>query len=260
MDVPAQIRSGLRSQGLPPPSLAWIQNAMPNRTPLPPLQALIATVRTRFLATDLTNSALFDSLPPVLPPNASSPEAKEAMLNCDILVQVLDIDNLSKSKWEQVEELEAIARGEQTKGREIIRLANGDEHDESGLDGPVQQSTAGDAERPGPQIRGGSAISTTFGNTATKASTHRLVLQDCKGQKVHGLELKRIDKIGIGSLNIGEKILLKRGAIVARGTLLLEPTTCIILGGKVEVWQKVWVESRLSRLREAVGAESNNVP
>ncbi|KAF2965732.1 hypothetical protein GQX73_g7852 [Xylaria multiplex] len=253
MDWPAQIRSGLQSQGLPPPAIAWIQTAMPNRTPLPPLPALIATVKTRFLAADLTNPALFDSPSPAFPPNASNPEIKEVKLTWDIPVQVLDIENLSKSKWEQVEELEAIARGEQTRGREVIRLPTGNEEDEFAVDSQATQSAVNGNERPG---RAPSANAT---NATTKSSTHRLVLQDCKGQKVYGLELKRIDRIGIGSLSIGEKIILKRGAILARGTLLLDPMTCTILGGKVEAWQKDWVEGRLARLREAVGAENRNV-
>ncbi|KAI1819916.1 hypothetical protein F4861DRAFT_97961 [Xylaria intraflava] len=258
MDLTAQISSGLRSQGLPPPSSAWIRAALPNRNPLPPLQALVATVKTRFLATDLTNPALFSSPPPAFPPNLSSPEVQEVKLNNDVLVQVLDIDNLSKSKWDQVEELETIARGEQTRGREIIRLTTGNEDEEDGVDGQATQAADNNAERLGPQGRGGSAASANTANAATKSSTHRLVLQDCKGQKVHGLELKRIDRIGTGTLNIGEKIILKRGTTVARGALLLEPTTCTILGGKVEAWQKFWVESRLSRLREAVGADNRN--
>ncbi|KAJ2995105.1 hypothetical protein NUW58_g1366 [Xylaria curta] len=252
MDLPAQIRSGLQGQGLPPPSIAWIKTAMPNRNPLPPLPALIATVKTRFLAADLTNPALFDSPAPAFPPNASNPEVREVKLTWDIPVQVLDIENLSKSKWEQVEELEAIARGEQTRGREIIRLPTGDEEDEFAVDGQATQSAINGPERPGLQGKGGSAPA------ATRSSTHRLVLQDCKGQRLYGLELKRIDRIGIGTLNIGEKFILKRGAILARGMLLLDPATCTILGGKVEAWQKDWVEGRLTRLREAVEADGRD--
>ncbi|KAI1424166.1 RecQ mediated genome instability protein Rmi1 [Xylaria sp. FL1777] len=258
MDLPAQIRSGLQSQGLPPPSLAWIQSAMPNRNPLPPLPALIATVKTRFLAADLTSPALFDSPSPAFPSNPSNPEVREVKLTWDIPVQVLDIENLSKSKWEQVEELEAIARGEQTRGREIVRLPTGSEEDGFAVDGQATQLTVNGVERPAVQGRGGSAASVTTANAVSKTSTHRLVLQDCKGQKLYGLELKRIDRIGIGSLNIGEKITLKKGATLARGTILLEATTCAILGGKVEAWQKDWVEGRLARLREAVGADSHN--
>ncbi|KAI1489977.1 hypothetical protein F5X96DRAFT_580834 [Biscogniauxia mediterranea] len=258
MDMTTQIRLGLQNQGLPSPSLSWIQSAMPTRNPLPPLPALTATVKTRFLATDLTHPGLLEPSAPALPPNLANPEAKEVHLSQDVLVQVLDIDNLSKSKWEQVEELEAIARGEQTRGREIIRLPTGNDEDEGFGD---TQSVAA-SERPATAAAagrgGGASAAAAQVTSASKYSTHRLVLQDRTGQKIYGLELKRIERIGISTLNIGEKLLLKRGATVARGTVLLEPATCVILGGKVEAWNKAWMEGRLARLREAVGADSRN--
>ncbi|RYP80352.1 hypothetical protein DL769_002501 [Monosporascus sp. CRB-8-3] len=256
MDLSHQIQTGLGNQGLPVPTINWIQGVMSARNPPPPLPALIATARSRLLAADLTNPALLEASAPAFPPNLGSAQVQESKLPCDIVVQVLDIDNLSKSKWEQVEELEAIARGEQTRGREIIRLPTGNEADnEEGDDSSATQSVSGGGGRPpGAAGRAGTASA----NAASKNSTHRLVLQDCRGQKVYALELRRIEKIGIGTLNIGEKIMLKRGATVARGVVLLEPATCVVLGGKVEVWQKAWLEGRLARLKEAVGADQRN--
>ncbi|KAI1464844.1 uncharacterized protein F4812DRAFT_142211 [Daldinia caldariorum] len=243
-ELQAQIRATLQNQGLSVPSLTWIQSAMPNRNPLPPLPVLVATIKTRLLAADLTTPGLFDSPSPALPSNLGNPEVKEVKLPRDVPVQVLDIDNLSKSKWDQVEELEAIARGEQTRGREIIRLpTGGNEEDEDG--GAVSQGAAANAN-----------AANSAAAAAARNATHRLVLQDCKGQKVHGLELKRIDRIGIGSLNIGEKMILKRGTTVARGVVLLEPTTCAVLGGKVDAWHRAWTEGRLVRLKESVAADA----
>ncbi|KAI1137712.1 hypothetical protein F5Y05DRAFT_385979 [Hypoxylon sp. FL0543] len=248
-DLAVQIRASLTSQGLPTPSLAWIQSAMPNRNPLPPLPALVATIKTRLLAADLTNPALLELPAPSFPPNLGSPEVQESRLTRDIPVQVLDIDNLSKSKWQQVEELESIARGEQTRGREIIRLPTSNQGEED--DGSVSENT------PAATGRNAAANANTANGAATSSSgTHRLVLQDCRGQKIHGLELRRIERIGIGTLNIGEKMMLKSGTKVARGVVLLEPATCVILGGKVEAWQKAWVDGRLTRLKEAVGADA----
>ncbi|KAI2469055.1 hypothetical protein F4781DRAFT_395624 [Annulohypoxylon bovei var. microspora] len=249
-DLPAQIRASLLSQGLPIPSLAWIQSALPNRNPLPPLPALVATVKTRLLAADLTNAALLEPPGPSFPPNLGNPEVKEIKLPRDVPVQVLDIDNLTKSKWEQVEELEAIARGEQTRGREVIRLPMGNEDDDDAGVGDSTPSTQATTGR-------NAALNASIANAAaaSKGATHRLVLQDCKGQKAHAIELRRVDRIGVGTLNIGEKMMIKRGATVARGILLLEPATCVVLGGKVEAWQKAWVDGRLARLKEAVGAD-----
>ncbi|KAI0107375.1 hypothetical protein F4776DRAFT_424193 [Hypoxylon sp. NC0597] len=255
VDIAAQIRSNLRSQGLPTPSVAWIQSAMPNRNPLPPLPALVATVKTRLLAADLTTPALFDHPTPSFPPNLGYPQVQETNLDHDVPVQVLDIESLSRSKWEQVEEIESIMRGERTRGREIIRLPTRNEDDDNDNDGGVSESVPAAMQSA---TERNAAINATIAAAAATSSygTHRLVLQDCKGQKIHGLELKRIERIGVGTLNIGEKMILKRGTKVARGVILLEPTTCVILGGKVEAWQKAWIDGRLARLREAVGADA----
>ncbi|KAK8088151.1 RecQ mediated genome instability protein Rmi1 [Apiospora hydei] len=250
MDLAAQIRSGLQRQGLPTPTLEWVQAVLPNRNPMPPLQALIATAKARLMVVDITNGTVLDASAPALSPNLSNMEVVETKLSRDVLVQVLDIDNLTKSKWEQVEELEAIARGEQTRGREMIRLpAAGEDDDEVSYSSASTQALS---SAPG-GARGGNGASAT-----PKNSTHRLVLQDCKGQKVHGLELHRIERIGIGTMNIGEKILLKKGATVARGMVLLEPTNCTILGGKVEAWQKAWFDNRLARLKEAIESQGRD--
>ncbi|KAI1770971.1 hypothetical protein F4818DRAFT_430761 [Hypoxylon cercidicola] len=243
-NIPIQIRAGLQSQGIPAPLLAWIQGAMPNRNPLPPLPALIATVKTRLLAADLTTPAIFEQPTPSFPPNLHNPEVKEVKLSNDVVVQVLDIENISRSKWEQVEDLEAIARGEQTRGREIIRLNENENENEESSDRAAAAAAA--------TVRPGAANA-----AASKNATHRLLLQDCRGQTLHGLELKRVERVGIGTLSIGEKLLLRRGATVARGVVLLEPAACVVLGGKVEAWHRTWVEGRLARLKEAAGADAD---
>ena len=277
MDLKAQIRAGLQSQGFPIlPSPDWIQTALLNRTPVPPLPALIASAKARLLAADLTKldpgpgstSAARAAFPPAL---AAQVQVREARLPRDVVVQVLDVENLSRSKWEQVEELEAVARGEQTRGREVVRLpVSGGANDDDGVvvdgDGPTQQqqqpTPAPSAARAG---GAGAGFGGGSGSGVPRNATHRFVLQDCSGQKVHGLELKRLDRSSPAATvttaggaippNIGEKILLREGAVVARGVVLLDPATCSVLGGKVEAWQRAWVDDRLVRLKEAVGIE-----
>lgn len=233
MSLSAQIKTQLQSLNLPPPSQPWLQALISARDPPPPLPSLVMTAKTRLLASDLTTPGLLDpdSVQAVSLPNGiTDPALKDTRLSRHVYVQVTDIEDLAKSRWEQVEELEAIERGEQTRGREIIRLPT------NGADAEEAQNGTGDGPEPratGP--RGGAAQSGTATAASNKA-THRLVLQDCKGQKVYGIELTRIPKIAIGSLNIGEKILLKQGAVVARGSVLLEPATCHILGGKIDAW------------------------
>lgn len=222
------------------------------------------TAKTRLLATDLTTPGLLD--PSILtsiclPAGITNQDVKETRLTRDVYVQILDIENLSKSRWEQVEELEAIERGEQTRGREVIRLpVGGDENNENEHEAgneppaaaqPLAQRNQG---RAGGTASAGAPTNASAANGTSKNATHKLVLQDCKGQRAYGLELKRMERIAIGKTNIGEKLLLKRGTVVARGVILLEPTSCEVLGGKVEAWQKSWVEGRLARLRQAVGA------
>lgn len=183
----------------------------------------------------------------------------------DVVVQVLDIEDVNRSKWEAVEELEALGRGEGTRGREVVRLPLGGDDDggEEGVGEGTQQLLLGGGQNQGGQQAGGggqggragSGAAAAAGGGGSKNSTHKLVVQDCKGQKVHAIELKRVERLVVGKTMIGEKILLKAGTIVARGVVLLDPAQCVVLGGKVEAWHRAWVEGRLARLREAVGAE-----
>ncbi|KAJ2898404.1 hypothetical protein MKZ38_003956 [Zalerion maritima] len=235
----------VQAQGLPRPADSWATSLIQSRNPAPPFPALVATAKSRLLASDWTTAGLLDANSTIsFPANIASANVQQTRLSHNVYVQVLDIENLSKSRWEQVEELEAIERGEQTRGREIIRLPTGNDDNEVSDIGSTQATQALGAT----QIGGRQAAANA---AAAKNWTHRLVIQDCKGQKVFGLELGRIDRISIGSTNIGEKALIKAGTSIARGTLLLEPTNCQFFGGKVEVWQKDWLEKRLGRLKEA---------
>ena len=69
-----------------------------------------------------------------------------------------------------------------------------------------------------------------------------------------GIELKRVEGVGVG-MCIGCKILIK-GAVIARGMVLLEPDTASVVGGKVEHLQRKWRERRKAELKgqlEAAG-------
>ncbi|KAK0625294.1 hypothetical protein B0T17DRAFT_578137 [Bombardia bombarda] len=255
MDLATQLQSALRTQSLPLPSLPWLRTLVTTRTPPPPLASLIATARTRILASDLTTTNLLDPTyadSHAFPPNTTTATAaatpstqQQQQLSHDVVVQILDLENLNRSRWEQVEELEAIDRGEQTRGRHIIRLpTENSESQDDGGDAAATQTQAGAATQAARESE-----------KQTKNATHKLVLQDCKGQKVYAIELKRLERIAVGKTNIGEKVLLKRGMTIARGVLLLEPANCLVLGGKVEAWHKVWAEGRLARLRGEVGAD-----
>lgn len=142
------------------------------------------------------------------------------------MVQVLELEDMSKSRWEQIEAIEALERGEGTKGREIIRVAPAEENEETDVD----------------INRGG--------------GPHKLLLQDAKGARIFGIELRSVEGVGL-AMSIGAKLVLKN-ASVARGVVLLEPTTTTMLGGKIEELHKAWKENRKIDLRAAI--EANEQP
>ncbi|KAH8886485.1 hypothetical protein GQ53DRAFT_750725 [Thozetella sp. PMI_491] len=255
MDISAQLIPVLTGQSLPIPSRAWLNGIIANRNPPPPVNSLVATARIRLLAADLTTPGLLDSAYIAghsFPTNLANPETQQTRLGRDVVVQVLDIEDISRSRWEQVEDLEAIERGEQTRGREIIRLPAGGEEESGEVERGDEAATQvlGQTQTQS----GGASRQRDRAEAVRKNATHKLVLQDCKGQKVFALELKRVESIAIGKTNIGEKMLLRSWTTVSRGMVLLDPAICVSLGGKVEAWQKSWVEGRLARLREAAAA------
>ncbi|KAM0552033.1 hypothetical protein ACHAPJ_008143 [Fusarium lateritium] len=238
MDINGQLRASILAQNLPHPSTTFLNSLTTARSPPLPLPSLLATAKARLLAADITSSALINtSAIQSLPPDADSAESRERRLPRPVHVQVLDIENLALSRWEQVEEMEAVARGETTRGREVVRVTAEDD-DDNVAEGPTQ--------------RPGGTRNTTGSKPAGKNATHKLVLQDSKGTKVYALELRRIDSVGVGKTQIGEKILLKSGTVIARGMVLLEPDKCVMLGGKIEAWQKTWADGRLARLKEEI--------
>lgn len=153
-------------------------------------------------------------------------------------MQVLDIEDLGRSKWEQIESLESERNGELKKGREIIRLPPSDDADPSSALTQIQPSTAPSTP-------------------ASSKGPFKLLLQDHKGTTIHGFELARLNlPPGTAGISIGCKILLRKGAKVARGMVLLEPGTVLVFGGKIEGLDKAWREGRETRLRREVEADA----
>ena len=134
-------------------------------------------------------------------------------------MQVLSVEDMSKSRWEQIEAIEALERGEGTKGREIIRVAAPEEGEE---------------------------------NVKGDGGPHKLALQDAKGTRIYGIELKGVEGVGLG-MSMGCKMVL-RNVVVARGVVLLEPGTTTVLGGKIEGLHKAWKEGRKAELKAAIEA------
>lgn len=211
------------------PSQAWLTNFLITQKATTPIPALTGSASFRLLASDIAKS-LDRNASGAFPNDVSNINFKERKLQGQIVTQVLGVEDMSKSRWEQIEAIEALERGEGQKGREIIRVVQTEEADNAGT---------------GVQKGGG---------------PHKLLLQDVLGNTVYGIELRDVEGLGLG-MSIGCKILLKN-AVVARGVILLEPATTKILGGKIVGLHKAWKENRKTELKTAIeaseaGAERN---
>ncbi|OCL11627.1 DUF1767-domain-containing protein [Glonium stellatum] len=202
-----------------PPSSIWLQSFLPTVRASIPLPALQKTALFRLLASDITQS-LERTRSLLFPADIHDAHIKERKLVGPIVCQVLDVEDIGRSRWSQVEALEAAERGEGTKGREVIRVIPSDE-----------QGAGCDVE--------------------ASAGPHKLLLQDAQGTRVYGMELQTIEGINVG-MSIGTKLILK-GVTVARGMVLLEPQSVNVLGGRIEQLHKEWKDTRKERLKVAAG-------
>lgn len=229
------ISSALEQLGYPKPSQDWLQSLLTSRV-VPPVPALIATAKIKLSRLDLLTPDLFssDSLPSsYLPPNIAQPGNKETILKGPVVLQVLEIYDIGKSKWEQIEAIEAIERGEKTKGREIIR------------DIPDPESeNAEDAFAA--SIREGKG-----GN-----GPHKLLLQDYKGTQMYGMEVGPVAKHGI-IMAIGCKVVV-RNLAVARGVAMLDANNTTVLGGEIKELNEKWIKERKQMLQDAMPKKDGN--
>jgi RecQ-mediated genome instability protein 1 len=240
----AQLTHSLTTQGLPTPHPSFLTPILTigvqKKTPL---AGVTATAKLRLLCADLSLPGILASTPPpsVLPANITDVQIAARKLDRDVVVQVLDVEDIGKSKWEQIELLESERKGETVKGREIIRVVPSEENQQpsSAATQAIGTQTAGNAGQGG------------------KEGPYKLLMQDCKGNRVYGFELTKVAGIGYPpGMRIGCKILLKRGSQVARGMVLLEPERTVVLGGKIEELDKAWREGWEQRLREQVDKEA----
>ncbi|KAE9369386.1 hypothetical protein N431DRAFT_427541 [Stipitochalara longipes BDJ] len=239
----AQLTHSLTTQGLPTPHPSFLTpilaTGIQKKTPL---AGIVATAKLRLLCADFSLPGILasTSLPSVFPPNITDVKIAARKLEKDIVVQVLDVEDIGKSKWEQIELLESERKGETVKGREIIRVVQ----DEN------QQPSSASTQAIGTQAAGNQG-------QGGKEGPYKLLMQDCKGQRVYGFELTKVAGVGYPpGMRIGCKVLLKKGSQVARGMILLEPERTVMLGGKIDRLDKAWKEGWEQRLREQVDKEA----
>ncbi|KAL4818097.1 hypothetical protein BDW67DRAFT_183379 [Aspergillus spinulosporus] len=226
-----QLTAQLQSKFLPVSS-TWLSTFLTTsthqRTPLP---VLTKTALFRLLNTDFRESLTPRSSTSTLPVDIFDPNVQERRLSGPIPLQVLDIEDIGTSIWSQVEAIERVERGEAVRGREIVRTVDLSD---------------------GPDGNGGNNRSSNAAPSGNASNgPHRLILQDAKGTRAVGIEMTRIDGIGIGQLPIGGKLLLKN-ATVARGMILLTPESVTLLGGKIEAMDLAWRAGRKARLLEKI--------
>lgn len=213
----AHLAAQLTAKGLDPTPI-WLTSFLANQRPTP-LPALTQTALFRLLASDITTTLTFTPTT-IFPADVHTPQLKERRLIGPLIVQVLAVEDISLSRWEQIEAIEALEKGEGTRGREILRAVAPEEGAEDFIN------------------KGG--------------GPHKLLLQDAHGERVFGIELKNVEGVGLG-MSIGCKAVL-RNITVARGVVLLEPRSMTLLGGRINALHQAWKENRKAELKVAIEA------
>lgn len=239
-----------------------------------PLPALTSTAHFRLIQTDFTTT-LSAERQQLFHKDIADVNRKDIAVQHDTLVQILNIQDISTSKYHQIEAIERIEQGEEVRGREIVRRVPGamdDDEDDSNASNPYSGSTAVSTTT----VR--ASAHTQSSNAPRKGSTgpHKLLLQDVAGSKCWAFELSRIERITIMTqdppttgvngasgiprpvegMQIGCKMMLKRGTQIKRGLIMLTQSDVNVIGGKVELWDQKWRETRKARLQEELNKES----
>lgn len=235
------------------PRPTWLTQTLSSQRQLPTGPALLASLKFRILASDIT-----ESLQPhanlCFPPATHDGDVISVTLPGPIAVQVVAVEDVGVSRVEQIDKIEMAERGEIQRGREVIRVV-------PELDGV------------GTQVEGGGGAGVGHGEQKVKTGPCKVLLEDAGGRRVYGIELKPVEGIKsdmaigakVGSLitpmtvayeltRFGGLQLVLRHVVVTRGLLLLTPATTAFLGGKIEAMNQVWLASRKQTLQTAIEA------
>ena len=192
----AQLTTSLQNRHNIPVSPQWLNQFLTSRGPTPPpVPALLSTAHFRILASDITTSILPTTAAEAFPNGISDVSVKERLLAGNVVVQVLDVLDVGSSKWSQIEAMERVERGEEVRGREVIRAVAGMDDDDDG-EAPRHGTAATQIHQAaGPA----SAITNnTNESTARKLSTgpYKLLLQDAKRHQNLGLRTRQDPQAG----------------------------------------------------------------
>ncbi|KAF3924688.1 hypothetical protein AA313_de0206372 [Arthrobotrys entomopaga] len=220
-----QISSHILSSKSILPSQTWLTSFLSTQKPNLPFQSLCQTALYRLLASEITTSVQPTS-ENTIPANIH--DIVQSQLKGPIVAQIVDVEDIGHSKLSQLEALESAERGEKMKGKEVIRVV------------------PGEADDTDPDSLGLTGV----------GGPHKLLLEDAKGVRFYGIEIKAIKDVNIG-MNIGSKVVLK-DVRTTRGVLMLEPGNTTLVGGKVEELHKKWREERKGRLKAAIESIKEN--
>ncbi|KAF2838564.1 hypothetical protein M501DRAFT_815685 [Patellaria atrata CBS 101060] len=213
-----EISTHLASKSLYP-SQGWLDGFLTSIRIGTALPALKSTAQFRILASDITQT-LDRSVTAAFPPDVLDATKKERILPDPIPVQVLDVEDIGRSRWSQVEAIEAAERGETTKGKEIIRVVQSEEQGERRDD-----------------------------EAAASGGPHKVLVQDVRGSQVYGIEMFPVQGMDL-SMGIGSKLLLNN-VVLARGVLLLDANSTTVVGGRIATMHEAWKAGRKARLKKA---------
>ncbi|KAF7876414.1 hypothetical protein EAF04_001506 [Stromatinia cepivora] len=254
--IPPLLLSTLKSQHLPTPTPHFLHPIInpPSQRP-PPLPALIATTKHRLLSTSLTTPHLLDPSTHSLPLDINNVNIRERILNEEIPVQVLDIEDIGRSRGELLGVLEGERLGERVRGREVIRVVDEDVLNSQGqFDGGSSSSSSSASQAQTPP----------HNPQTTATGPFKLLLQDHKGAHIYAFTTSptchshpcSVQKIALPPyMHIGCKIMLLPGTRVCRGMVWIEGGTCVVLGGRVEGLDREWRDGWEGRVRGVVERE-----
>lgn len=229
----AQIATALIQKYSLAVSSTWLSNnvPIPPSGPSPPLPSLTQTALFRLLASDFTTSLSKTNPNSLFPTDINDINKKERKLSGDIPVQLLSVEDIGSSKWTQIEAIERVERGEEVRGREIVRVVDVDSSDARGGISPTNTAM-----------------------TALNSGPHKYVLQDANGTKVVAFDQERIGTMTLENkaCAVGMKLLLKKGCVVRRGLLMMRVADVKLLGGKIEAWDEAWKNGTKKRLMDAL--------
>ncbi|KAI9796125.1 MAG: hypothetical protein M1825_000874 [Sarcosagium campestre] len=216
----------------------FLSSLLSSIRPTTPFPSLLATIKQRLLSAPITASLLAtpsNIFPLDIHHGESSnlvPPAERRVAG-PIAVQVVRYEDVSRSRWEQLEEIEARLRGEGRRGWAVVRVGEDEGQDEDGQLARPQGRSRDDA-------------------------VWKIELEDAAGVRIWGIVMKRVEGLGAG-MAIGLKMVL-RNIIVARGVVLLDPTCVTVLGGKIEAMHLAWEENRKRELLAVLGVDEAGIP